>query len=107
MSDLTEFLLARFAEDEEKAAGMDWRPWYPDSVRYELNHDGFMVDPAFVRADCAAKRRIVEVHSMFPGIAGTGSGSWCESDEETWPCDTLRALASVYAGHPDFREEWR
>jgi hypothetical protein len=24
-----------------------------------------------------------------------------------WPCETLLALASVYADHPDYRDEWR
>jgi len=24
-----------------------------------------------------------------------------------WPCETLRLLASVYADHPAYQEEWR
>jgi hypothetical protein len=103
MSDLTEFLLARFAEDEEEATGLDWRPWYQDSVRYELNHDGFIVDPAFVRADCAAKREIVGVYAEgWPVEDDRYTVGWQDAATAA-----LRALARPYSAHPDFREEWR
>ena len=45
-------------------------------------------DPARVLAECDAKRRIVERRNHLDG-------------------PTLRALAAVYADHPDWREEWK
>jgi hypothetical protein len=76
-------------------------------------------DPARVLAECAAKRRIVELHPLMDGTTyrGTPCCARCTAngeypadddytDEQNWPCPTLRALASVYADHPDFREEW-
>jgi hypothetical protein len=75
--------------------------------------DGLRVAfPARVLAECEAKRRIVDEHRPFR-LAQTV----CQRCEERgqigyedmvveWPCPTLRALASVYANHPDFRQEW-
>jgi hypothetical protein len=59
--------------------------------------------PDRVLAECAAKRRIVELHS---GENDTPCQSWA-GNYTYEPCPTLRALASVYADHPEFREEWR
>jgi hypothetical protein len=58
-------------------------------------------DPARVLAQCAAYRRIVELHHEGPA----GSCETCSG--EYLPCSTLRALASIYADAPGFREEWR
>ena len=100
---LTEFLLARIAEDEDIArntmASMKW------STR--------------VLAECEAKRRIVELHAdggNSQGYDDTGYGEYDHACTECgafgeygieWPCATLRALAYVYAGHPDYRQEWK
>jgi hypothetical protein len=62
-------------------------------------------DPARVLAECEAKRRIVERHYEVP--ASDIMWSSCPVCRETWPCPDLRALASVYADHADYREEWR
>lgn len=77
-----------------------------------------------VLAECAAKRRIVEEHAERTWIRVLGDDSsreglgtcaacavWDEGDYDgppavEWPCPTLRALASVYADHPEFRAEW-
>jgi len=122
---LADFLLARIAEDERDA---DWihhedcehlppAPTFPCDCGY----------PARVLAECAAKRRIVELHeqAVWHQPAGAfiyslgrrlveegqhlGGCTICAGDnsEAAYPCPTLRALASVYAGHPDYREEWR
>jgi hypothetical protein len=45
-----------------------------------------------------------ETCSVCTGEYGHGD---VECDEEAWPCPTLRALASVYAEHPVYRQEWR
>lgn len=109
---ITEFLLARIAEDEDAA-----REWYGTGTVANRRDD-------FWLAECAAKRRIVELHSIYRGprllsVDSSASDYACELCHATssidsksviealGPCDTLLALASVYADHPDFREEWR
>lgn len=88
---ITEFLLDRIAEDEttsvhEIDCGYAMAEYgKPCSCGWEKRMD---------RA-CEAKRRIVE---------------HCEPDPITLsPGDdyVLRSLASEYADHPDYREEWR
>jgi hypothetical protein len=59
--------------------------WLSDRVEHIARHD-----PARVLADVEAKRRIVEWDVEQPVDRGV-----------------LNILASVYADHPDFREEWR
>lgn len=67
-------------------------------------------------AQCAAMRKIVELHG--PRERSTHGGIYCdicdayEVSEGLWvggdlyPCDTIRAVASIWSYHPDFREEW-
>lgn len=149
---LSEFMLARIAEDEalarsaEERALTPWRATYGRQV--EARHDGYLVtpedehsystdppdevalhiarwDPARVLAECEAKRRIVEAHPLVtdpqrlvkvwtrasPGNAcETCGGNPVDSSapiEDIGPCDTLLALAAIYADHPDCREEWK
>jgi Family of unknown function (DUF6221) len=94
-------------------------------------------DPARVLRECEAKRRIVEMHSPMevrepsnrlvgpdasgyvrsqfdPGImvvcdeCGPHEDvKWRTGGKGNHPCPTLRALAAVYADHPDYRDEWR
>lgn len=118
MSDLSAFLLARLAEDEAaaKAAGSDQRVTWATTANAAASAAGadaglFILfnDPARVLADVEAKRRIVGLH---PSYGGYGERcATCQSEDDLagdpWPCPTLRALASVYADHPEFREEWR
>jgi len=81
-------------------------------------------DPARVLADITAKRAIVAIHQPEQG---PDTWYWlqrrCKGCGSTWHkwlpdrppteigpergCPTLRALASVYADHPDYREEWK
>jgi hypothetical protein len=119
---ITEFLLARIAEDESvalrlcpgrKARNGHWRvdsfmlasvlAMDPLAARHIARHD-----PARVLAECEAKRRIVEEHPDYGGY-GESCARCAESsiDLAPWPCPTLRALASVWSDHPDYREEWR
>lgn len=127
---LTEFLLARIAEDETAAqdAGSDaWttcpfdgkpQPWEsPEDRQFHFDtpshadecgvqdSQGDVVvydegrptgeqarhiarhDPARILRECKAKRRLV-------------GDEWSEDPE------TLGILASVYADHPDYRQEW-
>ena len=99
----------------------------PENYAY-IDH----LPPARVLAECKAKRAIVGVHTCaeggmeiwlsapdlpdWPGfIPGYYSRDAClccsdlaldVDDSRRWPCRTLHALASVYADHPDYREEW-
>lgn len=80
-------------------------------------------DPARILREVAVKRRIVELHRS--GVAWNpilGDCVVCAFEEqasedsdgevsyyrssEGWPCPTIRALASVYADHPDFDQAW-
>ena len=104
---ITEFLLARIAEDEASAGS-----WYEDW--------GGNMEPLGDRiwAECKAKRQIVELHTPWGfEYSGGEACARCVSpddwnvialpDEERFPCATLRHLAAVYADHPDFDPAWR
>lgn len=118
---LTEFLLARIAEDEADArAASTGHVWTWDDDHETLSSDaqtqfgreciidteganppgpapGAHIarwDPDRVLAECEAKRRIME--------DATNQHTSCV--ELDW---VVQVLASVYADHPDYREEWR
>lgn len=108
---LTDFLLARIAEDEAAAQAASlhgdttWTQTDPlrkegqvESVRSVVTYDDGSPnadqaahiarhDPARVLAECEAKRRIV----------GTGE----------FATQPMKILAAVYADHADYRDEWR
>lgn len=73
-------------------------------------------DPARVLAEVEAKRRIIELHTAR-GVPGGPPFLWaCNVCDRSpvdwewttlWPCPTLRLLALPWAGHDDYREEWR
>ena len=121
---ITEFLLARIAEREEAAraashAGPRWKTptvhgpivaidndteWGGDPVVYDEGSPSedqaahiALNDPAHVLAECEAKRRIVARHEV-----GDDCGYWDVSN-----CPDMRDLASVFADHPGFQDEWR
>jgi hypothetical protein len=122
---IPDFLRARIAEDEATAkaaaAGEALLPslrsvkasaWVPDG---EITHIARW-DPARVLAECEARRRIVEWcgerDRVFVG-AHFGGDAMRESDflpgALKRPADSvvLRALAAVYADHPDYDQAWR
>ena len=86
---LTEFLLARVAEDEQGAPGvLNWLAVRDDYETYDR-----------VRADCEAKRRIVEQWERI--------STRLQVDlDQTQGWETLRVLASVYSDHPDYDPAW-
>lgn len=98
---ITEFLEARIAEDEAAANAYAKVP--PLQVFNGSTWVGGY-DPARVLAECAAKRCIVNVYcAMAANHPADGSIGWYQVDAyET----VLRTLAGVYAGHPDYQEEW-
>jgi len=116
MSDLTEFLSARIAEDEAVAQAAHEGPWEreDDQVRMALipatsqtrvranewlcdsisDADAEHIarhDPTRVLVECEAKRRIVAEHHA--------------ADLPEYI--VLHVLALPYAEHIDYREEWR
>lgn len=90
------FLLARIAEDEAAAKAED-RTFI---VRFQ---------PGRLLAECAAKRQIVRFHTDEESTLGPDP-SCSDPDHEPplYPegCHTLRALAAIYADHPDYRRDW-
>jgi len=114
---LTDFLLARIADDEAAARGLGHAHWIddgtwwlegvehsvigPDEVAF--THPAYVPhivrhDPTRVLAECEAKRRIVEHHTQ---------SEWGHEHDPDSPCHTLRLLALPYVDHPDWREEWK
>ncbi len=127
---LTEFLLARIAEDEDEERRI--QETSPGSV-YNYVRRGASLGRAQVGihsiadrvlVECEAKRQIVELHRSTRHHQ-LGRDDWttneCEiclldADEgggpyaltfEPLPCPTLRLLALPYADHPDYDEAWR
>lgn len=90
---LTEFLLARVAEDEVRSRVL--RPGYPS--------------PARMLAECEAKRQIVELATEQQKYDEERAAGWDAPYDPAWSYGgrTLAALALPYADHPDFRDEWR
>jgi Family of unknown function (DUF6221) len=117
---LDEFLLARIAEDERLAAtaatdqdGGD-APDPDQKVRHRGAHAS-PFDPARVQADCTARRRIVlacresrpDTHLLGARPQGLGDFPLSPHDQHQLAALTLALLALPYAGHRDYREEWR
>lgn len=119
---LTDFLLARIADDEETALGavISDETWVDYDLKdgsgrsQILDSAGMVVgdlpertaehvagwDPTRVIAECEAKRSIIELHPEILTIC-QGCGN------ESYPCRTLLALVQPYADHPDYDEAWR
>jgi hypothetical protein len=118
---ITEFLLARIAEDEADARdrSMSAPIHYPGCYYYNYSLDANRFcdcdedgdSTKRVLAECAAKRAIIEQHreSRFFArhqgcvVCRTGSGPLLPVE---YPCPTVRALAAVYKDHPDYQPEW-
>jgi hypothetical protein len=98
---LTEFLLARIAEDEEtaQAATVD-DPYWLEHI-YDNPHI-VAWSPDRVLDECEAKRRIVEELCY---VGGPGEPEWVPYDLDSQ--SILQLLAAPYANHPDFDEDWR
>jgi len=133
---ITEFLLARIADDEAMARySLDGDLEYLPSLttkRGDVLYVG-VTNPARVLAECAAKRAIIDFHRSWPVLVetppemttvdGTDPSAfayqmtqrimWATEDEyrkrfgtEPPTAPMLRALAAVYANHPDYQQEW-
>jgi hypothetical protein len=96
---ITEFLEARITEDEAAA----------NDLMGEREGDR-------VLAECAAKRAIIAEHGEQE-VASLDRATWGQpfivcrvcaigARQVVAPCPTLRALAAVYADHPDYDPAW-
>jgi hypothetical protein len=102
-----EFLFTRIATDAERA-----ERWHDLECDVVLAESPVALVAAVQRCDCGgaeriwneaeSKRRILRLH-----CGAFWSADNCAVCNDRLPCDTLRALALPYAGHDDFREEWR
>lgn len=131
---LSEFLLARIAEDEQGArdAAADQGTWVTNTPKY---HSGYVDagklsivvdrgsedreipaaevkaahiarwDPARVLAECEAKRKAVAEYGAVVESGGADPDN-CDSCIQSTARAMLRALAEVYREHPDYRPEW-
>jgi hypothetical protein len=156
---ITDFLLARIAEDEAEAQSATMGPWlrgkFVDKKRYDrmgpewkadraaeestfvraggVEGDHVAIvrnpadvqfiarwDPARVLAECAAKRAIVDLYERHRDNrdarrsprARAAEDEKAAQDRRTQEArtrvadDAMRALAAVYADHPDYQPEW-
>ena len=98
---LTEFLEARFAEDEAIAwAAVHWNEGVTDWADNEEDDWKHIArwDPARVLAECEAKRRIVQNVCVL-----MAHRDMYAQDKKYLLC----LLALPYADHPDYLPEWR
>lgn len=133
MSDATnpppvvEFIEARLRERDEYAKRHSYRVAL---VRDAVSGTGDLSDDLegqYIAADVAAKRAILAIHEIYveeksdsPNIkysdawkpdVGCVNCDWdndCRAIEDNgYPCDTVRLLAQPFAGHSDYRPEWK
>jgi hypothetical protein len=95
---LTDFLLARIAEDEACADGLEWDDGNP------------VHQTARVLAECEAKRQIVEHADTVSSMDRQIESEWGTRSSVPWDEDEgirlLRLLALPYADHPDYDPKW-
>ena len=66
-------------------------------------------DPAYVLADIAAKRRIIELHKGGHECSQydhNGEVDSCTYSHDFEDCSTLKLLAAPFRSHPDWQPEW-
>lgn len=125
---ITEFLLARIAEDEavaraiydhdrwileEDGNGDEWvtevdradQHWRVAMTK-RIGHGEHIArhDPARVLAECEAKRRIVD--GLEAAFVANSNGTFAR-EKLLGMLDAVGFIAAVYADHPDFDEAWR
>lgn len=111
MSDLTDFLLARIADDEAeaRAPGVAAVAAAQGLVAFDIDDDlrAVVVAPSRVLAECEAKRLLVEANRQF--LEKWPRPMWFDPSADYSPERpyVLRCLASVYADHPDYDASWR
>lgn len=112
---LTDFLLARIAEDEERAEFVrrqnegPWnRPLEPWKLSWHDEYDLLCIEPSRALAECEAKRAIIDRCERDMVADGESvSGYDIVAHTDALARDTLEFLALPYADHPDYDEAWR
>lgn len=98
---ITEFLLARIAEDEAEAVKSSDAPGtFLEVIRVGNEHDVLAIGPARVLAECEAKRQIV-------GMVVAADDGQAHPLTLQLGDAMLDALASVYAEHLDYDQAWK
>jgi len=103
--DLSDFLLARIAEDEAAARAALATPLdsFPPAGSW---------DPVRVLAECDARRQLIDLAYEATGLDQTVDlerrvNARSDSGVRYLGDRILGALALPYAGHPDYQQEWR
>jgi len=106
---LTDFLLARIAEDESTAGAFHSAACTHETLLRGSECLDSCGHPARVLAECEAKRVIVEGAQETLAAEGYGFPADDTGYDEAHSLArfTLRALAAVHADHPDYDESWR
>jgi len=111
-TDLIAFLRARL-DEAEAARAYRLDQWTPEAHEsYCPGDEGCICGrPAFVLADIAAKRAILDLHgglSACPVCISDREGRYPEDwrNDQT-PCQTVRLLAEPFADHLDYQATWR
>jgi hypothetical protein len=118
---LDEFLLARIAEDKRiatdaaAAAEEGGASPPPGAGAHGLAEHVAHFAPARILAECSAKRRLVlacrdaraDLHFLGRRTGGQAAFPLVPQDEHQLAALTLALLALPYAGHHDYRPEWR
>jgi hypothetical protein len=124
MTDLVEFLRARLDDDEAYArnafgdhndADPEWREIWSgelslcaDDRETVITGDSqvsrFMerFDPARVLREVEAKRQIISEYERYAAERRRAMNGWDNSE----PSLIIKALAAVYADHPDYQQAW-
>jgi len=113
--DLSEFLLARIAEDKRAATDANARAGGSGAPQPGPVQHGPWHDPTHVLADCAARLRLVQVcretgpDMAFLGARPRGMADFflSPSNQHQLAALTLALLAVPYAGHAEYRAAWR
>lgn len=108
---LAEFLLARLADDQERAEYVQrqiegqWPDPEPWRLSWHDEYDLLCIEPSRALAEVAAKKKIV--NDAVGWVDGDHGGTYSEKMARHLYDRTLRLLALAYADHPDFQQEWR
>lgn len=116
MSELAKFLLARIAEEEERAKKLQERAGQhrvtvrePRLLGREIPgwHDWTEVQALAARmlAECDVKRRLLvaaaQANTMWQILGNDSLGGYLIAAR-----DTVKIITLPYADHPDYRREW-
>lgn len=108
---ITEFLLARIAEDKDLANHAKWAmqgEWFT-TAEDKIDEYVRSLPPDRTLRECEARRRIVERHKDcglgYGYCDDGGKGIWREEDGGP-SCADQMDLAATYSDHPDYRDEW-